>query len=115
MDIKRKVIPMEIEGKEYDFVLDFASAIDFQDMYGKSIFLGLQEVSENQDVIALGCLIASCLKEKDQDESVGLSFIRKFDLLSSLQYFMEKIGQLMENSVPKESEDKKKLEKPEQI
>lgn len=108
MDINRKVIPMEIEGKEYDFVLDFASAIDFQELYGKSIFLGIQEVSETQDVVALGCLIASCLKEKGKNESVGIDFIRQFDLLSSLQFFMEKIGELMENSVPKEDENKKK-------
>lgn len=108
MNIKRKVIPVEIEGKEYDFVLDFRSAMDFQDMYGKSIFEGLDRLGKTQDIKALGCLIASCLKEKENGKGVGFDFVADLDLMSALEYFMGKIEELMNNSLPQETDNKKK-------
>ena len=35
MNIQRKEIPMRINEKDYAFVLDFESAIEFQSAYGK--------------------------------------------------------------------------------
>ena len=55
----------------------------------------------------IASLIASCLK--DQDGSVGMEFVKEIDLMNGLPFFMEKIGELMENSLPmEEDEDKKK-------
>ena len=52
MNIMRKPIKMQIEEKEYDFILDFESAIEFQDLYGKSIFLGIdQKVAQATNLI----------------------------------------------------------------
>lgn len=107
MNIQRKVIPMEINGEAYEFILDFQSAIDFNMMYGKSIFVGLSKLSEEQDLLALASLIASCLKNKD-GEAVGMDFVKKLDLMSSLEYFMEKITELVDNALPKEDGKKTK-------
>ena len=62
---------------------------------------------KKQDIKALACLIASCLK--DEDGCVGVEFVKEIDLMNGLPFFMEKIGELMENSLPmEEDEDKKK-------
>ena len=50
MNIMRKPIKMQIEEKEYDFILDFESAIEFQDLYGKSIFLGIDKITREQEI-----------------------------------------------------------------
>lgn len=106
MNIQRKVIPMEIEGEKYEFILDFESAIEFQSEYGKSIFVGLSKISEEQDLLALACLIASCLKK--DGKAVGMEFIKKFDLMSGLEMFMDKLTLLVDNSIPKEEKPTKK-------
>lgn len=107
MNIKRKVIKMEIEGKDYDFILDFESAIEFQESYGKSIFVGLSKLSEEQDLLALACLIASCLKD-ESGKPVGMDFVKSMDLMGGLELFMEKLTDLVDNSVPKEEVPTKK-------
>lgn len=108
VNIMRKAIKTNIENNEYDLVLDFESAMEFQDLYGESIFLGIDKIIQKQDIKALACLIASCLK--DEDGCVGMDFVMKIDLMNGLPFFMEKIGELMENSLPTEDEkvDKKK-------
>ena len=79
----------------------------FQDLYNESIFLGIDKIIQKQDIKALACLIASCLK--DEDGCVGMEFVKEIDLMNGLPFFMEKIGELMENSLPmEEDEDKKK-------
>ena len=64
VNIMRKAVKVEIENNEYDFILDFESAIIFQDLFGDSIFLGIDKIIQKQDVKALACLIASCLKDE---------------------------------------------------
>ena len=93
MNIFRKPIKVEIENKEYDFVLDFESAIVFQDLYGKSIFFGIDKITKEQDIKALGCLIASCLKDKDTFKCVGMDFVRKVDLMEGLPFFTDKLAE----------------------
>lgn len=107
MNIQRKVIKVEIEGKEYDFILDFESAIEFQGAYKKSIFIGLSKISEEQDLLALACLIASCLKN-EKGRPVGMEFVKKLDLMSTVEYFMNKLSELVDNSLPIEDEPNKK-------
>ena len=107
MNIMRKVIKVEIENNEYDLVLDFGSAMEFQDLFGESIFLGIDKIIQEQDIKALSCLIASCLK--NEDECVGMDFVKKIDLMNGLPFFVDILGELMENSLPvEESEGKKK-------
>lgn len=102
MSIMRKAIKTNIENNEYDLVLDFESAMVFQDLYGESIFLGIDKIIQKQDIKALACLVASCLK--DEDGCVGMDFVKEIDLMNGLPFFMEKIGELMENSLPLEDE-----------
>ena len=107
MSIKRKAMKVEIENNEYDLILDFESAMEFEDLFGESIFLGIDKIIQKQNVKALACLIASCLK--GEDGCVGMEFVKEIDLMNGLPFFMEKIGELMENSLPmEEDEDKKK-------
>ena len=107
VNIISKAVKVEIENNEYDLVLDFESAMVFQDLYNESIFLGIDKIIQKQDIKALACLIASCLK--DEDGCVGMEFVKEIDLMNGLPFFMEKIGELMENSLPmEEDEDKKK-------
>lgn len=107
MNIQRKVIKVELNEKEYDFILDFESAIEFQGVYKKSIFIGLSKISEEQDLLALACLIASCLKN-EKGKPVGMEFVKKMDLMSTVEYFMGKISELVDNSLPVEDEPNKK-------
>lgn len=109
ISIMRKPIKIEIDNKEYDFVLDFESALKFQDMYEKSIFVGIDNIRLTQDLRALAYLVASCVKDPATNKCVGLEFVNKLDLLAGLNFFMDKIAELMENSLPEETdEDKKK-------
>lgn len=107
MNIQRKVIKVELDKKEYDFILDFESAIEFQGAYKKSIFIGLSKISQEQDLLALACLIASCLKD-EKGKPVGMEFVKKLDLMGSVEYFMEKVAELVDNSLPIEDEPNKK-------
>lgn len=110
MDILRKEIPVEINGEVYKLVLDFEAAMNFQKYYGKSILVGLDAVSKEQDIVALGCLIAACLKagEGKDEKSVGLEFIEGLDFMNTLPIFMEAIPELVDNSLPKEDKKNKK-------
>lgn len=107
MDIMRKTIEVEINEKEYSMILDFASAIEFQSLYGESIFKGFEKISNDQDFYALACLLASTIKHPN-NKSVGMDFIGKLDLIGSLEYFMGKLGELMNNSLPGKTEEEKK-------
>lgn len=107
MNIQRKVIKIELDGKEYDFILDFESAIEFQGLYKKSIFIGLSKISEEQDLIALACLLASCLKD-EKGKPVGMDFVKKLDLMATVEYFMNKLSELVDNSLPVDNESNKK-------
>lgn len=104
MNLKRKAIEMVVEGKKYELILDFESAIDFEDMYGKSIFEGIKNISKDQNIKALACLIASCLK--DEGKSVGMDFVKQLDLMKYLEPFISQIGQLMTNSIEEEKDTK---------
>lgn len=109
MNIIRKPIKININDKEYDFILDFEGAIVFQDLYGKSVFKGIDDITKNQDLKALACLIASCVK--DENGAVGMDFVYRLELITTLTYFIEKIGALMENSLPQEEDSKKKVKR----
>lgn len=104
----RKPIKIEVENKEYDFVLDFESAVTFQEAYGKSIFVGIDNIRLNQDIVALAYLVASCVKDPATDKCVGMKFVNKLDLISGLGFFTEKIAELMELALPEEDEEDKK-------
>lgn len=111
INIFRKPVIIELEGKEYDFILDFESAIVFQDLYGQSIFMGIDKITTNQDVKALSCLIASCLKDPDTFKCVGMDFVKKIDLIAGLPFFTDKIAELLGASLPENDEEDKKKQK----
>ena len=52
MSIKRKAMKVEIENNEYDLILDFESAMEFEDLFGESIFLGIDKIIQKQNVIS---------------------------------------------------------------
>lgn len=107
MNILRKEVPIEINEEKYKFILDFGAAIEFQKLYGKSILVGLDKISTDQDIVALGYLVAACLKtgEGKNQKSVGLDFVNGLDFIGSLPMFMEVLPKLVENSLPKDDEE----------
>lgn len=107
MNISRKVVKVEINEKVYGMVLDFESAITYQELSGESIFEGVNKIGQKQDVMALAYLLASTLRDEN-DKLLGLDFVKKLDLVGSLEIFMTKLTELMENSLPKEDGKKTK-------
>lgn len=103
MNLKRKTVEVTIDEVVYDLVLDFESAIDFEDIYGKSVFEGIRKISQEQNIKALACLIACCLK--DENGAVGMDFVKKLDLMEYLELFIEKLGDLMANSIEEEKDE----------
>ena len=108
MSLKKKVIELEIENKKYEMALDFESPIEFQELYGKSVIEGVSDITTKQDIKAMACLVASCLKYNGK--CVGMDFVKRLDLMKYLTLFTEKLGELMSNSFDMEEEnsDKKK-------
>ena len=109
MNINRKVIEVEINDRKMAMVLDFESAIKYQENMKESIFVGVQRIGKEMDILAFAHLIASTLRDEN-DKLVGIDFVKKLDLVGSLDFFMGKLGELMDNSVPeaKEQDPKKK-------
>ena len=103
MNLKRKVIDLKIGKEKYEMILDFESAIEFEDLYGKSIFEGIKKISTEQNIKALACLIASCVKK--DGTCVGMDFVKGMDLMSNLEFFIGKLGDLMDNSLDTDSEE----------
>ena len=109
MNINRKEIKFEINGKPMVMVLDFESAIFYQENMNESIFVGVQRITKQMDILAFAYLVASTLRNEN-DDLVGIDFVKKLDLVGSVDFFMNKLGELMDNSVPeaKEEDSKKK-------
>lgn len=105
MNINRKAIEVVIEDKKMEMILDFESAIYYQENMNESIFAGVQRIGKEMDVLAFAYLIASTLREVDGD-LVGIDYVKKLDLVSSIDFFMNKLGELMDNSVPQAKEEK---------
>lgn len=104
MNIQRKEIKIELNGKEYSAILDFGAAIEFESLTGKSILVEIQEFSKTQSMYTLAAIMASVIKTK-ANKSIGMSEIKKVDLISGLEYFVSKISELFENSLPHGEED----------
>lgn len=103
MNLKRKAIEIKINEEVYEMILDFESAIEFEDLYGKSIFEGIRRISTDQNIKALACLIASCVKKNGK--CVGMEFVKGMELMSNLEFFVEKLGELMDNSLDADKEE----------
>lgn len=110
MNINRKEIKLEVNNQAMSMVLDFESAIYYQENMKESIFVGIQKISKSMDVLSLAYLIASTLRT-DNDEIVGYDFVKKLDLINSTEFFMDKLTELMNNSVPQVKEEKKSKKK----
>lgn len=102
MNINRKKTFVKLDGKKYAMVLDFESAIYFQEHTGKSIFEGINSIGVDQDMLSLAYLVGATLRD-NQDNIVGVDAVKKLDLISNLEPLMEAMTELMDNSVQKES------------
>lgn len=103
MNIQRKEIDVVLNGKNYKAVLDFGSAIEFEGLTKKSLLVEIQNIATNQSMTTLAYLMASVIK-KENNKSIGLKEIEKVDLVDGLTYFMEKMNELFENSLPEDTE-----------
>lgn len=99
MNIQRKEIDIELNGKNYKMVLDFGAAIEFEGYTNKSILIEMQRIGTEQNMTTLAYLMASVIK-KENNKSIGIKAIAELDLVSGMTYFVEKMGELFENSLP---------------
>ena len=104
MNIQRKEIDIELNGKNYKAVLDFGAAIEFEGLTKKSILVEMNKIAETQSMTMLAYLMASVIKTK-ANKSIGISEIQKVDLIGGLNYFTDKMSELLENSLPQTEED----------
>lgn len=104
MNIQRKEIEIELNGKEYIAVLDFGAAIYFEGLTNKSILVEIEKLTETQSMNMLATIMASVIKTK-ANKSIGMNEISKVDLIGGLDYFVDKMTELFENSLPQNEED----------
>ena len=105
MNVNRKKTFVNLEGKRYAMILDFESAIYFQELTDKSIFEGIEEISKNKNLASLAYLVGATLRDKD-DNIVGIEKVKKMNLLTNLEPLMGAMASLMENSIEKEEKAK---------
>lgn len=103
MNIQRKEIEIKLNDKNYVAVLDFGAAIYFEGLTKKSLLVEIQNIATSQNMSTIACLMASVIK-KENNKSIGLKEIEKVDLIEGLTYFMEKMNELFENSLPEDEE-----------
>lgn len=104
MNIQRKTIELELNGKKYEAVLDFGAAIEFESLTGKSIINEIQKLEKTNSMSTLAYIMASVIK-KEKNKSVGIKLIETVDLINGLSYFMDKMTELFENSLISSDED----------
>lgn len=113
MNIQRKTVELELNGKKYEAVLDFGAAVEFEGLTGKSILAEMQNLETTNSITTLAYIMASVIK-KEKNKSVGIKLIETVDLIDGLNYFMEKMNELFENSLmPSEEgeEDNEEIKK----
>lgn len=102
MNINRKKTFVKLNGKKYAMILDFESAIYFQENTGKSIFEGINSIGTEKDMLSLAYLVGATLRD-NKDNIVGIDAVKKLDLISNIEPLMQAMTELMDNSVQKES------------
>lgn len=103
MNINRKEIKINLNDENFSMVLDFESAILYQELSGESIFVGVERIGKEMDIKCFAYLIASTLRT-EEGKLVGMDFVKKLDLVFSMEFFMNKLGELLENSLPANDE-----------
>ena len=89
-----KPVEIIINGKKYDLTLDFGTAIEYQLETGEDVMKAFDKLAE-ADLIALCQLLAAMLKDKKTGEPVGMAFVKKIDIMSSLDYLTDKVLEVM--------------------
>lgn len=107
MNIQRKSVKMNINGKEYDAIIDFKAAIDFEMRTKKSMIKEIEELGKTQSIVTIANIMASIIKDENNN-SIGLDAILDLDLVDGASYFMEKIYELVDSSLPVATEEDKK-------
>ena len=103
-----KPVEIEIDGEKYDLTLDFGTAVDYQLNTGEDIMKAFEKLA-NSDIIALCNLLAVMLKDKETEEPVGVKFVKRINIMESLDYLTDKVLEVMGMSVmPADEESKKK-------
>lgn len=105
-----KKVEIEIEGKKYNLSLDFGTAVDYQLATGEDIMKGFEKLGKS-DIVTLCNLLAVMLKDKETDEPVGIKFVKKINIMESLEFLTEKILETMGMSVMHTDEEKINKEK----
>lgn len=103
MNIQRKEVDIVLNGKKYKAVIDFGAAVEFEGLTGKSILTEMSNIAKTQSMHTLACVMASVIK-KEENKSIGLEEVCKVDLIDGMSYFIDKMNELFDNSLPKDEE-----------
>jgi len=107
LSLARTSIELEVQGKKYEMILDFESAIEFEAKRGYSIFTGVNKVTQAKSMTDLAYLIA-CITRDDTGKMVGLDFVKNMDIISNMAYLTEMLTELVTKSLPEATEEDKK-------
>jgi hypothetical protein len=102
-----KPVEIEIDGKLYDLTLDFGTAVDYQLNTGEDIMKAFEKLAKS-DIVALCNLLGVMLKDKKTQEPVGVKFVKRINIMESLDYLTDKVLEVMGMSVLPADEESKK-------
>lgn len=102
-----KPVEIEIDGKSYDLTLDFGTAVDYQLNTGEDIMKAFEKLAKS-DIVALCNLLGVMLKDKKTQEPVGVKFVKRINIMESLDYLTDKVLEVMGMSVLPADEESKK-------
>lgn len=105
-----KPVEIEIDGKLYDLTLDFGTAVDYQLNTGEDIMKAFEKLAKS-DIVALCNLLGVMLKDKKTQEPVGVKFVKRINIMESLDYLTDKVLEVMGMSVLPADEESKKNNK----
>ena len=101
-----KPVEINIDGKDYILTMDFGTAVDYQLNTGKDIMKAFEELADS-NIVALCNLLAVMLKDRETEEPVGVKFVKKIDIMESLDYLTDKVLEVMGMSVMPADEETK--------
>lgn len=101
MNINRQYTKIDIEGKEMKMIIDFESSIYYQEQTGENIFVALGKLGNSSNMKTIAYIVASALRD-EEDNIVGIDFVKKLDAIKYIGLFSDKIAELIEHSLPAE-------------
>jgi len=89
----KKETKILLAGKEYKMCLDLRSAIEFKKLQGITIFQGIDDIVEQQDIEVIVNLLCATVRDS-KGKSIAKDKILSLDLMESLPTIMNAFTEL---------------------